>query len=78
MPVNISIKSVPDHIADGLRRRARKNHRSLQGELMKILEEVVASDRYISPEDLYEYVKSLGVETSSGSAEIIRRDRDVR
>ena len=34
----ISIKDVPDQWAEALRRRAARNHRSLQGELMAILE----------------------------------------
>lgn len=43
MPVNLSIKNVPDAIAARLRERAERNHRSLQGELMGILESA-ASD----------------------------------
>lgn len=39
MPVNLSVKGVPDSLAAKLRRRAERNHRSLQGELMAILEE---------------------------------------
>ena len=38
MPVNLSIKNVPDTLAAKLRERAARNHRSLQGELMAILE----------------------------------------
>ena len=38
MPVNLSIKNVPDAMAAKLRQRAERNHRSLQGELMAILE----------------------------------------
>ncbi len=38
MPVNLSIKNVPDAVAEALRTRAERNHRSLQGELMVILE----------------------------------------
>ncbi len=38
MPVNLSIKEVPDALADRLRMRAERNHRSLQGELMAIVE----------------------------------------
>ena len=41
MPVTLTIKEVPDRIADKLRARAAANHRSLQGELMVILEEVM-------------------------------------
>ena len=38
MPVNLSIKNAPDLIVERLRRRAARNHRSLQGELMAIIE----------------------------------------
>jgi plasmid stability protein len=34
----ISIKDVPDPWAEALRQRAARNHRSLQGELMAIIE----------------------------------------
>jgi plasmid stability protein len=34
----ISIKDVPDRWAEALRQRAARNHRSLQGELMAMLE----------------------------------------
>lgn len=42
MPVNLSIKNVPDALAARLRERAERNHRSLQGELMAILESAAA------------------------------------
>ncbi len=35
---NFSIKDVPERWANALRQRAERNHRSLQGELMAILE----------------------------------------
>ncbi|MEK6591917.1 MAG: Arc family DNA-binding protein [Pseudomonadota bacterium] len=42
MTINLSIKNVPDAVADALRARAERNHRSLQGELMAILEHSVS------------------------------------
>ncbi len=45
MAVNLSIKNVPDTLAAKLRQRAEANHRSLQGELMALLEANVAEDR---------------------------------
>ncbi len=39
---NLSIKDVPEAWAEVLRQRAMRNHRSLQGELMAILERAVA------------------------------------
>jgi plasmid stability protein len=38
MAVNLSVKNVPEAMAAKLRGRAERNHRSLQGELMAILE----------------------------------------
>lgn len=48
MAINLSIKNVPDTVADALRARAEQNHRSLQGELMAILERSV-SDPVATP-----------------------------
>ena len=42
MPVTLTIKEVPDRVADQLRQRAAASHRSLQGELMAILEQALA------------------------------------
>ena len=42
MPVNLSIKAVPDALAQRLRERAERNHRSLQGELMALIERAAA------------------------------------
>ena len=42
MSLNLSIKDVPDAIAERLRQRAARNHRSLQGELMAIIEQAAA------------------------------------
>ena len=39
---NISVKDVPEVWTEALRRRALRNHRSLQGELMAIIERAVA------------------------------------
>jgi plasmid stability protein len=41
MSVNLSVKNVPDALAERLRRRAAANRRSLQRELLGILESAV-------------------------------------
>lgn len=41
---NLSIKDVPESWAEVLRQRAARNHRSLQGELMAILERAVTEE----------------------------------
>lgn len=44
MPVTLTIKEVPDDLAQRLRERAALNHRSLQGELMSIVAAAVNVD----------------------------------
>ena len=44
MPVNLSVKDVPDELAQALRERAARNHRSLQGELMSILSQTIQAE----------------------------------
>jgi plasmid stability protein len=41
MPVNLSIKNAPDDVVALLKVRAKRNHRSLQGELLSIIEDAV-------------------------------------
>ena len=41
MAVSLSVKNVPDDLAELLRQRAAGNHRSLQKELLSILETAV-------------------------------------
>jgi antitoxin FitA len=77
MSVNLSIKNAPDDIVDRLRDRARRNHRSLQGELLAIIEEAVAPKKLTAAE-VYEKVRALGLSTPSESVEMIRVDRDGR
>ncbi|HSZ88619.1 MAG TPA: Arc family DNA-binding protein [Acetobacteraceae bacterium] len=77
MTVNLSIKNVPDDLAQRLKERAARNHRSLQGELMAILEAVTQPVPASRIDEIYALVKSSGVKTPRGeSARIIRRDRD--
>ncbi len=77
MPVNMSLRNVPDKIVDKLRSRARRNHRSLQGELMAILEEAVEKDE-LTLERAEAYLKDLGFATDDESAAWVREERDAR
>lgn len=78
MTVNLSIKNVPDEIASELRKKAAKNHRSLQGELMAIIEAAVTDSNALLPSDLLAGIKSLGLRTPSESSVMVREDRDTR
>ncbi|MFI4936130.1 MAG: Arc family DNA-binding protein [Caulobacterales bacterium] len=75
--MNLSIKNAPDHIVDQLRRRAERHHRSLQGELLAIIE--AAADEHLSgPMAVLEEVRRRGLTSPSEAADIIRADRDGR
>lgn len=78
MPATLSIKSVPDDVLQALRMRAERNHRSLQGELMTIVEAAVRPQAVRTPLELLAAVRQLGLKTPSESAEMIRDDRDSR
>ena len=77
MPVNLSIKDVPDELAEALRERARANHRSLQGELMAMIE-ASTRERPFKAMELWEAARAAGLNTPNESTQWIREDRDSR
>jgi antitoxin FitA len=78
MAVNFSIKNVPDEIAEELRERAARNHRSLQGELMAIIEAAAGKESSLSPSEFLDGVRTLGLRTPAESRSMVREDRDAR
>lgn len=78
MAVNLSIKNVPEDLARKLRARAARHRRSLQGELMNILEESIAGADRLGVDEVVNLTRKLGVRTKSESAATIRADRDAR
>ena len=78
MPINLSIKNAPDDVVQLLRARAERHHRSLQGELMAIIESAVREDRAATPADILAEVRQLGLCTPSEAAAIVRAARDAR
>lgn len=77
MPVNLSIKNVPDELADRLRRRADAAHRSMQGELMAILEAALEDRPPMRPREILARLESLDLRTGREAADDVRRDRDA-
>ncbi len=78
MPVNLSIKNAPDRIVQRLKERAERHHRSLQGELLAIIEAAVQEDRPATPGDIVAEVRRLGLRTPREAAAMVRADRDGR
>lgn len=89
MPVNLSVKRVPDALAERLRARAERNRRSLQRELLSILEAAVdersstaafapAQPRALSIEEAAARVRKLFPQGTRSSVDFIRAMRDSR
>jgi plasmid stability protein len=78
MPVNLSIKNAPDDLVVRLKERAAKHHRSLQGELLVIIEEALRTPGRLRPKDVLAEVRRLGLRTSADAAAIVRANRDGR
>jgi plasmid stability protein len=78
MPVNLSIENVPDHVVKRLRQRAARHHRSLQGELLAIIEAAVGEDQPAAAADILAEVRRLGLQTPGEAAALVRSDRDRR
>lgn len=77
MTVNLSIKDVPEGLAERLRQRAARNHRSLQGELMAIVEQAARSEEALpaAPEPVARFGpgRRRGTKTIEQVAEEARR-----
>jgi len=92
MAVSLSIKNVPDDLAQRLRARAARNRRSLQRELMLILEQAATSCHTAAPsesgsegaaermtfDEISARARALFPKGTSSSVATIRRMRDER
>ncbi|GMV20821.1 MAG: hypothetical protein AMXMBFR57_07700 [Acidimicrobiia bacterium] len=74
---SLSIKNVPAPLARALAARASRNHRSLQGELMSILEAAVQPVRFDAAR-IRRRAESLGLATPADAVAIVRETRDTR
>ncbi len=73
MGVNLSVKNVPAEQVELLKQRAKRNHRSLQGELLAIIEKVTAPKTI---EELSDYVQTFELTRKREAVRMIREDRD--
>ncbi|MBI2836461.1 MAG: Arc family DNA-binding protein [Chloroflexi bacterium] len=75
--MNVSVKNVPNDVVEKLRKRAKRHHRSLQGELMAILEEATGPARF-SVDEAESRLRDLRFETRDNSVSWLRELRDAR
>ena len=78
MGVTLSLKNVPEELAALLKRQAEANHRSMQGELMAIVEAALTAPRRMTPLEVLAEIRKLGLNSPSESAAMIRELRDSR
>ena len=78
MPVTLSVKNVHDVVAKRLKARAKRNRRSLQGELLAIVEDASEGSMSTSPQDVLAEVRRLGLSTPPEAAKFVRQLRDAR
>jgi len=78
MAVSLSIKNVPDEVVERLRARAARNRRSLQGELLALVERAAEEVPTISARDVYARIKQLNLPEGDRAVDIIRELRDGR
>jgi antitoxin FitA len=78
--MNLSIKNPPGDLIALLTARAERNHRSMQGEVLTILEEAVQKPKPkpLTVDELLTEIRKLGLKMPSESAEIIREMREER
>lgn len=76
MPQTLTIRNVPDSVTRKLKTRAERNHRSLQGEVMAILEQASAANAAEQPTAPYRAnargrpAESKGIETEPQPGEV--------
>ena len=74
--VNLSIKHVSEPLVQRLRARAARHHRSLQSELLAIIEAAAREERRLSPVDILAEVRQMRLQTPGEAVQILRADRD--
>lgn len=90
---NLSIKNVPEPVVESLRQRARRNHRSLQGELLALVTQSTIADSETRDARYEEEAGGVTIEEIASehrnrrpqpilegpsATEIIRTERDAR
>jgi plasmid stability protein len=78
MPVSLSIKNVPDDVARRLRERAARNRRSLQSELLVIVEAAAGEEECVTVDGLLSSGQRRGLTPADEATTIIRASRDGR
>jgi len=71
MPVNLSIKNVPEEVVEGLRGRAVRNQRTLNQELLEILKQAAKDQAPPTIEDLLAAAESKRAPLDEAAAKVL-------
>lgn len=75
--MDVSIKGVPEDKVARLKLRARRNHRSLRGELLALIDQAIESEpRKLSVDEIVAKISKLGLKRRDEAVKLVRRDRD--
>ena len=78
--MTLSIKNAPPEVVRRLKERAARHHRSLQGELMAIVEAAAREEEagLLTPDAVLAQARSSRVSSTGKSADLVRRMREAR
>jgi len=75
----LTIRNIPEDVMASLRRRAAANRRSMQGEILQILETATREPVvHLGPSEALRRIRRLGLTTPAEATDMIRADRDGR
>lgn len=75
---DILVRNVPQHTLDAIKQRAKRNRRSMQQELLTVLEVIAEASQPQNPSQVASAIRSKlaqGDRKFSDSAELVRQDR---
>jgi plasmid stability protein len=80
MTVTLSIKNAPASVVQRLKTRASRHHRSLQGELLALVEAAAREEEagLIGPAEALAEARAAGVASRGRSAPLVRAMREAR
>jgi len=76
---SLTIRNIPEAVMIGLRERAKGNRRSMQGEILAVLEAAALETApRLTGQQVLERIRGLGLPRVAESVDMIRSDRDGR
>ena len=77
MREKLTIENVPEDLLASLRERAERSGGTLQSELLAILEEAMSTRERLTPAQVLEQTRRLGLSTADEATALVRADRDA-